>query len=72
MQQQKWPIIFFFPDDFGLRSSPRHSETVFAKKRYTSIIVAGVVWWLLDTKKIVTKKTRHTCIFLFAKDYRER
>ena len=36
--QKKWPmIIFLFSDDFGLRG-PRQSETIFAKKRYTSIV----------------------------------
>ena len=28
---------FFFPYDFGVKD-PRHSETVFAEKRYTSIV----------------------------------
>ena len=36
-EQKKWPIIHFFPDDFGLRN-PRHSENKIAKKRYTSIV----------------------------------
>ena len=30
-------LLFFFPDDFGLRSL-RRLETIFAKKRYTSIV----------------------------------
>ena len=32
--QKKWPI---FSDGFRVKE-PRHSETIFAKKRYTSIV----------------------------------
>ena len=35
--RRKWSIIYLFSDDFGLRK-PRHSEMIYAKKRYTSIL----------------------------------
>ena len=41
MQKLIASFIYLFSDDFGLRE-PRHSESDFAKKRYTSIIVARV------------------------------
>ena len=34
---KKWPIIYFFSDDFGLRS-PRHLKTMSDEKRYTFIV----------------------------------
>ena len=39
--QKKWPIIYFFSDDFWVKE-PRHSENIFAKKRYNSTVVALV------------------------------
>ena len=36
-QQKKWPIIFFFPDDFGLRSPSSFAKT-FREKSATSIV----------------------------------
>ena len=36
---QKRPVsCYCIYDDFGLKGEARHSETVFAKKRYTSIV----------------------------------
>ena len=34
---KKKTIIYFFSDDFFVKE-PRHSETIFAKRRYTSIV----------------------------------
>ena len=35
--KKKWSIIHFFSDHFWIKE-PRHSENIFAKKRYTSIV----------------------------------
>ena len=43
-RSKKCRTIFFFPDDYGLRNPVISSETLFAKKRYTSIV--SVVSWL--------------------------
>ena len=40
LMQKKWPVLFFFPGDFGLRSPPsfRKKNSQIAKKWYTSLL----------------------------------